>query len=124
MPRKSSAAQRIVTPSKCESARLSERTVRPCDRSPPKPTRRPSSFPSFSTYSVSTSSMACVGCSFLPSPPLMTGTAEQSAAHCSVPSRGWRITSTSKWLAHIMATVSRTVSFFMTEVPSVPENPS
>ncbi len=34
------------------------------------------------------------------------------------------MTMTSLWLAHIIVTVSRTVSFFITDVPSVPENPS
>jgi len=34
------------------------------------------------------------------------------------------MTITSLWLAHIMVTVSRTVSLFITEVPSVPEKPS
>ena len=54
----------------------------------------------------------------------MTGMLATSAAHCSEPSSGWRITITSLWFAHIMVIVSRTVSFFMTDVPSVPEKPS
>ncbi len=49
----------------------------------------------FFDFSVKRSHSVCVGCSWLPSPPLMTGICEYSAASRAAPSRGWRMTTMS-----------------------------
>ena len=46
----------------------------------------------FFDRSVKRSHSVCVGCSWLPSPPLITGICEYSAASRAAPSRGWRMT--------------------------------
>ena len=55
---------------------------------------------------VSKSSRACVGCSFGPSPPLITGTSHPVANSATEPASGWRIATASAY-----AEITRAVSY-------------
>mmetsp|Transcript_23715 Transcript_23715/g.59363 ORF Transcript_23715/g.59363 Transcript_23715/m.59363 type:complete len:228 (+) Transcript_23715:764-1447(+) len=104
------------------SATTRECDVRPYFRSPQMPMSRSSRRPVCS-WMVKRSRMVCVGCWFLPSPPLKTGTCRWSDANLADPSSGWRSTTASHWYASYMSRVWRSDSPFLTLVPSVPEKP-
>ena len=63
---------------------------------------------------VSASSSACVGCSWRPSPALMTAQFTFSASRLTAPEWGWRTTSRSGCMAFSVSAVSISVSPFFT----------
>ncbi len=65
---------------------------------------------------VSASSSAWVGCSWLPSPALMTAQLTFSDSSCTAPDSGWRTTSTSGCMALSVIAVSISVSPFLIEL--------
>ena len=72
-------------------ARMFERATRECSTSPTIQMFAPSSEPS-RRRSVNTSSSACVGCSCLPSPALITAAGVHRATSPAAPAWGERIT--------------------------------
>jgi len=72
---------------KRHSVSMSECTVRPKVRSPHRPIVRPFTRPN-RDCSVARSASVCVGCMWPPSPALITGTEEASAATRAAPSFG------------------------------------
>ena len=64
---------------------------------------------------VSMSSRACEGCSFMPSPALMTCALTVFAKRRAAPDAGWRMTITSFCMASNVFPVSTSVSPFCTE---------
>ena len=88
-------------PSKC----MFERATRLCRMSPRIVTFQPSSLPLRSRI-VSASSSACVGCSCIPSPALITGMSSRSATNSGAPDELCRITIPSGRMASSVRTVS------------------
>ena len=86
-----------------------ERATRLCKTSPQIATVSPPSRP-LRWRIVSASSSAWVGCSWLPSPPLMTAQSTFSDSSCTAPNSGWRTTSTSGCIAFRVIAVSIKVS--------------
>ena len=86
-----------------------ERATRLCRTSPQIATVRPPSRP-LRWRIVSASSRAWVGCSWLPSPALMTAQSTFSDSSCTAPDSGWRTTSTSGCIAFRVIAVSISVS--------------
>ena len=91
-----------------------ERATRECRMSPQIATFSPDSRP-FRRRIVSASSSACVGCSWLPSPALITAQFTFSESSLTAPDSGWRTTSTSGCMAFSVIAVSMTVSPLRTE---------
>src|SRR6185437_954556 len=93
-----------------------ERATRLCRMSPQMATTRPLSEP-LRRRMVSASSSAWVGCSWLPSPALMTAQLTFSERSCTAPDSGWRTISTSGCMAFSVIAVSIIVSPFLIELP-------
>ena len=102
------ATTRTRAPITVKSA-IFERATRLCSTSPQIATVRPPSLP-LRRRIVSASSKACVGCSWLPSPALMTAQSTFSERSCTAPDSGWRTTSTSGCMAFNVIAVSIKVS--------------
>ncbi len=100
---------------------MSECTVRPNFRSPQKPMVMLSKRP-FSRLIVSRSVRVCVGCEWLPSPALMTGTPAYCEATSGAPSLKWRMAIMSA-KQRITRTVSATVSPLETDEELASEKP-
>ena len=86
-----------------------ERATRLCNTSPQIATVRPLTRP-LRRRIVSASSSAWVGCSWLPSPALITEQSTFSESSCTAPDSGWRTTSTSGCIAFKVIAVSINVS--------------
>ncbi len=86
-----------------------ERATRLCKTSPQIATVSPPS-PPLRRRIVSASSSAWVGCSWLPSPALITAQSTFSDSSCTAPDSGWRTTSTSGCIAFRVIAVSISVS--------------
>ena len=91
------------------SSAMFERATRLCRTSPQIATVSPPSRP-LRRRIVSASSSAWVGCSWLPSPALMTAQSTFSDSSCTAPDSGWRTTSTSGCIAFKVIAVSISVS--------------
>ncbi len=91
-----------------------ERATRECSTSPQIATVSPSSRP-LRRRMVSASSSACVGCSCVPSPALMTAASTFCASRAGAPDWSWRTTSRSQCIAFSVAAVSSSVSPLFTE---------
>ena len=91
-----------------------ERATRLCMMSPQIATSSPCSLP-LRRRMVSASSSAWVGCSWLPSPALMTEQLTFSASSLAAPDSAWRTTRTSGRMAFSVIAVSSSVSPFFTE---------
>ena len=102
------ATTRTRAPMMLRSA-MFERATRLCRMSPQIATMSPSSRP-LRRRIVSASSSAWVGCSWLPSPALMTAQSTFSDSSCTAPDSGWRTTSTSGCIAFKVIAVSIMVS--------------
>ena len=95
-----------------------ERATRECSTSPQIATSSPSIEP-LRRRMVSASSSACVGCSWLPSPALITAQLTWRASSATAPLSGWRTTSTSGCIAFSVMAVSIRVSpFLIDEAPT------
>ena len=86
-----------------------ERATRLCRMSPQIATTSPSSRPRRRRM-VSASSSAWVGCSWVPSPALMTAASTFCASSAGAPDWSWRTTSRSQCMAFSVAAVSSRVS--------------
>ena len=93
-----------------------DRATREWRMSPTRQTLVPSMRPSLSRI-VSRSSRACVGCSCLPSPALITFEAMRCPRNCAAPDAPWRITTMSMRIASRFLAVSTSVSPFDTDEP-------
>ena len=89
-----------------------ERATRLCRMSPQMATVRPARRPRRRRM-VSASRSAWVGCSWLPSPALMTAQLTFSLSSMAAPESGWRTTSTSGCMAFRVMAVSIRVSPFL-----------
>src|SRR5262245_25579495 len=88
-----------------------DRATRLWRMSPTSATFSPSNRPNRSRI-VKRSRRACVGCSFEPSPALITAPWIQAATRCGAPDDGWRTTAKSTPIASIVCEVSRSDSAF------------
>ncbi len=86
-----------------------DRATRLCSMSPQIATTSPPSLP-LRRRIVSASSNAWVGCSWLPSPALITAQSTFSDNNCTAPDSGWRTTNTSGCIAFNVIAVSIRVS--------------
>ena len=94
-----------------------ERNTRLCSRSPMMETLSPANPPLCSRI-VKASRRACVGCSCMPSPALMTRAPHRRATRCPAPADACRRTSMSGAIASRLRTVSASVSPFETLEPA------
>src|SRR5579885_1926041 len=90
-----------------------ERATRLCCRSPRMVTLRFEMVPRRSRI-VSASSRPCEGCSWVPSPALITGISRWRATKSAAPEEAWRITRQSGFIAFSVWTVSSSDSPFFT----------
>ena len=100
----------------CVNARMFERATREWSTSPTIQMLAPSSDPS-RRRRVNTSSSACVGCSRLPSPALITAAGVQRATSPAAPAWGERITIAAGSYADSVCTVSLSDSPLSTADP-------
>ena len=89
-----------------------DRATRECRMSPTMVTVSPSMCP-FSRRTVNRSRRAWVGCSWAPSPALMTGASSTSAIRLGTPATAWRTTTASRSMASRVRAVSRMLSAFV-----------
>ena len=97
-----------LAPSVVSSSML-ERATRLCSTSPTIATCSPSMRPSRARI-VYASSNAWVGCSWVPSPALITLPSTQFASRCGAPAAGWRMTTASAPIACRVSAVSLRLS--------------
>ena len=109
-PQTATSAPSLVSPQRLD------RATRECSTSPTRQTFKPSIFPCLSRI-VSRSSSACVGCSCLPSPALMTLEAIRLPRNSAAPEDGCRITTMSMRIASRLRAVSTSVSPLETDEP-------
>ena len=95
-----------------------ERTTRLCSMSPTMATLSPASFPLWRRI-VKASSSAWVGCSWAPSPALITPASMRLASMWGTPGWAWRMTTRSGAMACRLSAVSISVSPFSSAEPEV-----
>ncbi len=99
-------------------ALIADRATRLWRTSPMIVTVRPSSV-FFRSRIVKRSRRACVGCSWAPSPALITARVRRFARKAGAPAQGWRTTIRSACIASMFLAVSRSVSPFAALLPAV-----